>query len=70
MSYHEFDFEQSNAMRIAIDMVVTTLGNNSEKNRTDIARIVLSIASEGDFSAGALARMTLDKLDDQERKTA
>jgi hypothetical protein len=35
-----------------------------------IARIVLSVAIHGDFSAGALAKMTLDRLDDQERKTA
>jgi hypothetical protein len=70
MSYNEFDFEQSNAMRIAIDMVVITLGNNSEKNRTDIARIVLSVANQGDFSAAAIAKMTLDRLDDQARKTA
>jgi hypothetical protein len=70
MSYNEFDFEQSSAMRIAIDMVVITLGNNSEKNRTDIARIVLSVANQGDFSAAAIAKMTLDRLDDQARKTA
>jgi hypothetical protein len=70
MSYNEFDFEQSNAMRIAIDMVVTTLGNNSDKSRTEIARIVLSIANQGDFSAAAIAKMTLDRLDDQERKIA
>jgi hypothetical protein len=70
MSYNEFDFEQSNAMRIAIDMVVTTLGNNSDKSRTEIARIVLGVASQGDFSAGALATMTLDKWDDLERRTA
>jgi hypothetical protein len=70
MSYNEFNFEQSNTMRIAIDMVVATLGHDSEKSRIEIARIVLSIANQGDFSAGALAKMTLDKLDDQERKTA
>jgi hypothetical protein len=70
MSYNEFDFEQCDAMRIAIDMVMTALAHDGEKSRTENARIVLSIANQGDFSAAAIAKMTLDRLDDQERKIA
>jgi hypothetical protein len=57
-------------MRSAIDMVVAVLGYHSEKSRTDIARIVLSVANQGDFSASVLAKMTIDKFDDQNRGTA
>jgi hypothetical protein len=71
MSHNEFHFERSDTMHVAIDMVFTALGNNSEKIRADIERIVLSAANQGEFSSGAaLAKMTLDKLDDKKRKTA
>jgi hypothetical protein len=66
MSHNEFNFERSDAMHIAIDMVFTALGNNSEKIRGDTERNVRSTASQGDVSAGALATITLDKLGDKE----
>jgi hypothetical protein len=69
MSHNEFHFERSETMHIAIDMVFTALGNNSEKIRADIERIVLSAANQGEFSSGAaLAKMTLDKPDGKKER--
>jgi hypothetical protein len=62
MSHNLFSFEQSNAMRGAIDTVIETLGDDKQPNRIDIARLVLSIANEGDYSVAALTKMTLDRV--------
>jgi hypothetical protein len=60
----QFGLAQSNALRIAIDMVVLTLGDRTKLSRTEIARIALSTANEGDFSAATIAKMALRKIDD------
>jgi hypothetical protein len=71
MQYNEFGPEQASAMRIAVDTALTWLGGgNSESWRTEIARIVLSIAREGDYSAAELAELTIEKIAERERKTA
>jgi hypothetical protein len=65
----QFSQAQSNALRTAIDMVIATLSADGETKRAEIGRIALSIASRGDFSAAAIAKMTLAELDERERKT-
>jgi hypothetical protein len=69
MPYHEYSFEQSDAMRGAIDIVLATLSDDSAGTRTEIARLVLGIANEGDYSASALAKMAIDRMEYLERKT-
>jgi hypothetical protein len=66
---HQFSLAQSNAFRIAIDMVVALLGSESKISRTEISRVALRMANQGDFSAAVIAKMTLAELDERERRT-
>jgi hypothetical protein len=63
MPYNEFDFEQTAAMRAAIDMVVAVLGDTFDRRRTEVAQIVINLANQADYNAPTLATMVLDALD-------
>ena len=63
MSNNAFDFEQTGVMRAALDMVVGHLGGQAdEQRRTEIARLILTIAAEGDCDATTLVKGTAGKV--------
>jgi hypothetical protein len=72
MSNNEFNFEQTNAMREAIEIVVRHLGGSEDnKQRTEVAKFVLSIAfNRRRYSAESLANLALEQLGEPSRKTA
>jgi hypothetical protein len=63
MRHNEFSYEQTGAMRTAIDMVLAaTAEGDGDVRRSEIARIVLSIADQDNCEASTLAKLTLERL--------
>jgi hypothetical protein len=61
MPNNEFSFEQTNAMRQAIDIVICHLGGSDDiKRQTEVARVVLITAiSRREYDADTLANLTM-----------
>jgi hypothetical protein len=72
MPNNEFSFEQTNAMRQAIDIVICHLGGSDDiKRQTEVARVVLITAiSRREYDADTLANLTIEQLREPSRKTA
>jgi len=65
MRHNEFTYEQTIAMRIAVDMVLAAAGEgDGDVRRSEIERIVLGIADEDNCEASTLAKLTLERLND------
>jgi hypothetical protein len=59
--FNESSYEQTPAMRQAVDIVAGQI-KDGEHRRDEIAKVVLSISSEANFDAVALANLTLAKM--------
>jgi hypothetical protein len=71
MSHNEFTFEQTTVMRQAIDIVLRHLGDSDNNRlRAEIARVVLSIANQGDYDVDTLVMLTIEKLREPARRTS
>jgi hypothetical protein len=72
MSPRDFSFEQTSVMRSAIDKVLVHLEVPTESSlRSEVGHLVLSIFNQGDeHDANALAALTIEKIAEQNGKTA
>jgi hypothetical protein len=69
MSYNESSYEQTRVMQDAVEMVVR-LTQDGDKRRTEIAKIILSIADFDNYDAPALANLAIAAMAEGVRKTA
>jgi hypothetical protein len=66
----ESDFEQTDAMREAIDWMLLHLGGAEDRRlRKEIARVVVGIASQRECDAETLVALAIEKLGEPSRKT-
>ena len=71
MSHNKFRFEETKAIRQAVDMVLHHLGDADDHSlRAEIARVVLSIAQARDYGVDALVILTIEKLGEPVRRSA
>jgi hypothetical protein len=69
MSFNESSYEQTRIMQDALEMAVR-LTENGDARRSEIAEIILSIASDQRYDASALANLALAEMAESSRKTA
>ena len=70
MPRSESSFRKTTIVRVAIQMVLDQDGDEGERRRADVARVVLNVASEAEYDAATLATLTLERMAMMERRRA
>jgi hypothetical protein len=69
MTYNESSYERTSVMRSAIEMVLR-LTKDGDKRRDEVAKVVLSIADQGDCDAHTLAILAIEAMSEPSQKSA
>jgi hypothetical protein len=64
----ESSLRKITTVRVAIQMVLDQDGDEGERRRADVARIVLNVAGEAQYDAATLASLALERMATEERR--